>query len=106
MILRPPLSTLPVTLFPHTTPFRSARDVAAELDELGYGALWVPEAVGREAISHAAVLLSATERIVVATGVANLYNRTPTAARSEEHTCELQSLMRLSYAVLCLKTKN
>jgi probable F420-dependent oxidoreductase len=61
-------------------PAARAREVAAELDELGYGALWVPEAVGREAISHAAVLLAATERIVVATGVANIYNRSPAAA--------------------------
>lgn len=57
-----------------------AREAAAELDDLGYGALWVPEAVGREVISHAAVLLDATERMVVASGVANIYNRTPTAA--------------------------
>ena len=61
-------------------PAARAREVAAELDELGYGALWVPEAVGREAISHAAVLLSATERVVVATGVANIYNRSAAAA--------------------------
>ena len=61
-------------------PAARAREVAAELDEIGYGALWVPEAVGREAISHAALLLAATERIVVATGVANIYNRSPAAA--------------------------
>ena len=61
-------------------PAAKAREVAAELDDLGYGALWVPEAVGREAISHAGVLLDATERMVVATGVANIYNRTPAAA--------------------------
>lgn len=61
-------------------PAAAAREVAAELDELGYGALWVPEAVGREAISHASLLLDASKRIVVATGVANIYNRTPAAA--------------------------
>jgi probable F420-dependent oxidoreductase len=61
-------------------PAARAREVAAELDELGYGALWVPEAVGREATTHAAVLLAATERMVVATGIANIYNRTPAAA--------------------------
>jgi probable F420-dependent oxidoreductase len=61
-------------------PAARAREIAAELDELGYGALWVPEAVGREATTHAAVLLDATERLVVATGVANIYNRTPAAA--------------------------
>ncbi len=61
-------------------PAALAREAAAEIDDLGYGALWVPEAVGREAISHAAVLLDATKRLVVATGVANIYNRTPAAA--------------------------
>jgi len=61
-------------------PAARAREVAAELDELGYGTLWVPEAVGREAMTHAAVLLDATERLVVATGVANIFNRSPVAA--------------------------
>ena len=61
-------------------PAAKAREVAAELDELGFGALWVPEAVGREAVSHASVLLDATDRMVIATGVANIYNRTPAAA--------------------------
>jgi probable F420-dependent oxidoreductase len=65
-------------------PAARARDAAAELDELGYGALWIPEAVGREAISHAAVLLDATQRLVVATGVANIYNRTPAAAANAQ----------------------
>jgi probable F420-dependent oxidoreductase len=59
-------------------PAARAREVAAELEELGYGALWVPEAVGRDAITHAGVLLDATERLVLATGVANIYNRLPT----------------------------
>ena len=61
-------------------PAARAREVAAEIEELGYGALWVPEAVGREAVTHAGVLLDATTRLVVATGVANIFNRTPTAA--------------------------
>jgi probable F420-dependent oxidoreductase len=59
-------------------PAARAREVAAELDELGYGALWVPEAVGRDAIVHAGMLLDATERLILATGVANIYNRLPT----------------------------
>jgi probable F420-dependent oxidoreductase len=65
-------------------PAARARAVASELDELGYGALWIPEAVGREAVSHAAVLLDATERLVVATGVANIFNRTPSAAANAQ----------------------
>lgn len=65
-------------------PAARAREVAAELDELGYGALWVPEAVGREVVSHAAVLLGATRRMTVATGVANIYNRTAAATANAQ----------------------
>jgi probable F420-dependent oxidoreductase len=65
-------------------PAARAREVAAELDELGFGALWIPEAVGREPISHAAVLLDATERLVVACGVANIFNRVPGVAASAQ----------------------
>jgi probable F420-dependent oxidoreductase len=46
--------------------------------------LWVPEAVGREPISHAAVLLDATERIIVATGVAVIFNRVPSVAAAAQ----------------------
>jgi len=65
-------------------PAARAREAAAELDELGFGALWVPEPVGREPISHAAVLLDATERIVVATGVAVIFNRVPSVAAAAQ----------------------
>ncbi|MBC3193755.1 LLM class F420-dependent oxidoreductase [Pseudonocardia sp. C8] len=57
-------------------PMARAREAAAELDELGFGALWVPEAVGREPFASAALLLSATNRMTVATGIASLYART------------------------------
>ncbi len=51
-------------------------DAAAELESLGFGALWFPESVGsKDAFAHAATLLEATERIVVATGIANLWAR-------------------------------
>jgi probable F420-dependent oxidoreductase len=65
-------------------PAAQAREAAAELDELGFGALWIPEAVGREPISHAAVLLDAPERIVVATGVAVIFNRVPSVAAAAQ----------------------
>jgi alkanesulfonate monooxygenase SsuD/methylene tetrahydromethanopterin reductase-like flavin-dependent oxidoreductase (luciferase family) len=67
-------------------PAARAREVATEIEELGYGALWVPEAVGREAITHAAVLLDATTRLVVATGVANVFHRTPRACSGRPGT--------------------
>jgi probable F420-dependent oxidoreductase len=65
-------------------PAETVRTAAAELDELGYGALWLPEAVGREAMSHAAFLLGATQRLVVATGVANIFQRTPAATANAQ----------------------
>jgi probable F420-dependent oxidoreductase len=53
------------------------REAAAELDELGYGALWFGEAFGREALTQAALLLDATSRMVVATGIARASLRDP-----------------------------
>jgi probable F420-dependent oxidoreductase len=56
------------------------RDAAAEIESMGYGAIWFPEAVeSREAFSHSAWLLSCTERAVIATGIANLWARDATA---------------------------
>src|SRR3546814_4939035 len=79
MIRRPPRSTRTDTLFPYTTLFRS-------------------EDAGRAA-PRAAALQTLCRRAV---------RRFPAAggrSRSEEHTSELQSLMRISYAVFCLKKK-
>jgi probable F420-dependent oxidoreductase len=57
-------------------PMARAQEAVAELEELGYGAVWVPEAVGREPFANTALLLSATERIVLGTGIASLHART------------------------------
>jgi probable F420-dependent oxidoreductase len=56
-------------------PVARARELAAELEKLGYGAIWVPDAVGRDPVVHAALLLDGTSRIVVATGIAQIYGR-------------------------------
>jgi probable F420-dependent oxidoreductase len=56
-------------------PAGRAQELAAELDALGYGAIWVPEAVGRDPLVSSALLLSATPRISVATGIASIYGR-------------------------------
>lgn len=56
-------------------PALRAQDAARELERLGYAAIWVPESVQREALSNAGLLLAATSRIVVATGIANIYAR-------------------------------
>src|SRR3546814_9745695 len=100
MIRRPPRSTRTDTLFPYTTLFRSlgaacrGRRAGAHL---GVGGLR-PAAVA----VPAAVRLSRHRAVAAA-----LLPRAPGAprGRSEEHTSELQSLMRISYAVFCLKKK-
>ena len=56
-------------------PATKAQEAAAELEQLGFGAIWFPESVGREALTNAALLLGATSRIVIATGIANIYAR-------------------------------
>ncbi|MFI8974994.1 TIGR03620 family F420-dependent LLM class oxidoreductase [Nocardia asteroides] len=57
-------------------PMALATAAVAELDDLGFGALWVPEAVAREPFANAALLLSASTRMTVATGIASLHART------------------------------
>ncbi len=56
-------------------PNAQAGTLAAEVEALGYGAIWIPEAVGKDPLVHSALLLSATSRIVLATGIANIYAR-------------------------------
>src|SRR3546814_3263742 len=97
MIRRPPISTRTDTLFPYTTLFRSglpgqAVFVFAEAEESHVGHFLVPQLVGRGRIfARIAGRAFAGDR--------------PAYARSEEHTSELQSLMRHSYAVFCLNKK-
>src|SRR3546814_3347859 len=107
MIRRPPRSTRTDTLFPYTTLFRS---VAAHLVEaLSLGApdrpragkaLPAPDRAGRQA--RGGIRARPVHRRHPLRGTRLLLRRTH---RSEEHTSELQSLMRISYAVFCLKKK-
>src|SRR3546814_6683754 len=93
MVRRPPRSTRTDTLFPYTTLFRSdplqvrLLDALRRLSQPGLDDLLAQHLVihGRQADEH--------RRVVLVVG------------RSEEHTSELQSLMRISYAVFCLKKK-
>lgn len=57
-------------------PMVRAQHAVAELDDLGFGALWVPEAIAREPFANTALLLSAAPRMSVATGIASLHART------------------------------
>lgn len=57
-------------------PMTRAKEAVAELEELGYRAVWVPEAVGREPFVNAALLLSGTDELIIATGIASIHART------------------------------
>src|SRR3546814_3788286 len=115
MIRRPPRYTRTDTLFPYTTLFRSTE---------AKGLLWIPHieqwfGLDRWFRETTGVLFEAMRvRNVspfldtdipyeewVATIQSGLDLFPKQAVRSEEHTCELQSLMRISYAVFCLKKK-
>ncbi|MER7984623.1 LLM class F420-dependent oxidoreductase [Streptomyces noursei] len=62
-------------------PASTARQAAAEIEQLGYGALWFGEgSATKEAFTHAGLLLAATERITVATGIANIWGRDAASA--------------------------
>jgi len=56
-------------------PAARAQEAAGEVEALGYGALWIPEAMGREVLTHAGLLLATTHRLVIATGIANIWAR-------------------------------
>src|SRR3546814_9502560 len=104
MIRRPPISTRTDTLFPYTTLFRSAADVhpaQPRLQALPRGRQRQRRPRRRAQGGRAAQDEAAQETVVRGMG-----RRSHRAARSEEHTSELQSLMRISYAVFCLKKKN
>ncbi len=71
-----------------------AADTAAfakTVEKNGYKALWIPEAIGREPFAHAAYLLANTERLNLATGIANIYARDPVTMSSASKTVAEQS---------------
>ena len=67
-------------------PAAKVREAVAEIEQLGFGAIWYPESVGRESLTSAALLLSATNRIVIATGIANIYARDPVTSAAGQNT--------------------
>lgn len=64
---------------------------ARQLESWNYGALWFPEAVGREAFATAAWLLANTERLTIATGIANMWARDAQASAAARRTLNEQS---------------
>src|SRR3546814_6616294 len=105
MIRRPPRSTRTDTLFPYTTLFRSAAV-----------AYWKTLATDEGAVFDKSVVIDAADIVPNVTWGTSPEDVVPVTgavpdpesfadARSEEHTSELQSLMRTSYAVFCLQKK-
>ena len=67
-------------------PASQAQEAAAEIEALGYGAIWIPEAMGREAFTSAGILLAGTKRIPIATGIASIWARDPMAMAAAQKT--------------------
>src|SRR3546814_9060544 len=109
MLRRPPSTTRTDTLFPYTTLFRSFTRAACRADHL---ALWRHDLKAEHRVLHRAIThrigaggasrRHAADRCI---GAGIDREEHPLIARSEEHTSELQSLMRISYSVFCLKKK-
>src|SRR3546814_2036164 len=110
MIRRPPRSTRTDTLFPYTTLFRSLGYAFANVNA-------VPELDREKQTVRFTIMVDPGRRVYVRRINISGNHRTRDVvirremrqfedARSEEHTSELQSLMRISYAVFCLKKKN
>src|SRR3546814_1668658 len=109
MIRRPPRSTRTDTLFPYTTLFRS------KLRQLGPGRQDRARqragdrrprlAIGRAGRKEEIVAVVFEDHRLCRRAARRVEAPRPVARRSEEHTSELQSLMRISYAVFCLKKK-
>jgi probable F420-dependent oxidoreductase len=63
-----------------------AQAVARDIESLGYGSLFIPEVAGKEVLTQSMAFLSATERLVVGTGIANIHVRIPSAAETGGRT--------------------
>src|SRR5689334_9062351 len=63
-------------------PIRDAQTIARDIEAMGFGSLWIPEGSGKDSLVESAAFLSATERLVIGTGIANIHARVPTAAES------------------------
>src|SRR3546814_4934828 len=117
MIRRPPRSTRTDTLFPYTTLFRSGQRRRRRLDQLEIVGIELLLGIERAEVRAQAIIVVAQARAhgvlididlrPIEIGVVDhaIIAREIAGHRSEEHTSELQSLMRISYAVFCLTKK-
>src|SRR3546814_2627789 len=107
MTRRPPRSTRHDTLFPYTTLFRSPRASAAglnnQVETVHVGVLAGTCFLNLQGCEGHGWISQKSEATLLPTDCSR---NSGTTRRSEEHTSELQSLMRISYAVFCLQKKN
>src|SRR3546814_7254756 len=103
MLRRPPRTTRTDTLFPYATLFRSLEHLAIGIgdrdDDIGRVVAKLDRA------GDAAVGAAVSDVAEAGADIGSIDYRVEPPSRSEEHTSELQSLMRISYAVFCLKKK-
>lgn len=85
------LGKLGVWYFLDGMPAGAAAEAAQRIEGLGYSALWIPEATGRNPMVHASWLLANTDELVVATGIANIYHREPGVTVSAQKALAEQS---------------
>lgn len=85
------LSAPGVWFYPDGLDAQEVAKFAQRIEALGYSALWLPEAGGRDPFVLASWLLGHTERLVVATGIANVYARDPMAMRAAQYSLAEQS---------------
>ena len=85
------LGKLGVWYFFDGTPAAAAAEAAKRIESLGYAALWIPETVGRNPFVHASWLLANTQKLIIATGIANIYHREPGVTMAAQKTLAEQS---------------
>src|SRR3546814_3622592 len=104
MIRRPPRSTRTDTLFPYTTLFRSAPCAALRARD-SPGAEMPDPCFPQRDLGQVGSALNPNFPFLIRCDATGTFPMSGGCTRSEEHTSELQSLMRISYAVFCLKKK-
>jgi probable F420-dependent oxidoreductase len=87
----PPTSLGPIGLWTFALdrqPWSKAKEAAAEIEEMGWSAIWVPEATNRNGLVNATLLLGATSSLTVATGIAPIHNRDAVASANAQRTLD------------------
>src|SRR3546814_6008267 len=105
MIRRPPIPTRTDTLFPYTTLFRSLRQKLSSVTILPPHEVPPDLVTLYSRVRYRVNQRPPTTRVMIHDAAQGVIGATLPITRSEEHTSELQSLMRISYAVFCLKKK-